>query len=163
MCSLVGPPSPQESEILLGELRDAVEGWKREAQNLRSGLRAIGARVEALDNVESADAQVLLAEIKMVQKDVGSIKDESFPRVERALEKLNGSVAANTKRLGEHDTQIAVLSQFCKEQVAPVLPQIISNRVDIAVTVAKIAGGGVGVGAGLGGIFIILGKAFGWF
>lgn len=156
----------QESDPL-SELQGAVENWQREVQLLRDGLKIVGSRVEALRSsqgktydMESSDIQLILKEIQLVQRDVSVVKDENLPRIERLVEKLNGSVRRNTDVLAAHETKITVLERVYNDQVAPALKQIVDNRVDIAVTVAKIAAGGLGAG---GGIAFVVGKALGWF
>ena len=114
---------------------------------------------ENFDNVENTDVRLVLKEIQMVQRDISTVKDDSLPRIERLVEKLNGTVGRNTAVLAEHDKRVTVLEKFCEQQVTPALRQIIDNRVDIAVMLAKIAAGGLSAGAGA----MLIGKAFGAF
>jgi hypothetical protein len=114
---------------------------------------------ETLNGVENTDVRLVLKEIQIVQQAVSSVKDDSLPRIERSLEKLNGTVRRNSDLLAEHDKRVFVLERFCDQQVSPALAQIIDNRVDIAVLLAKIAAGGLSVGAGA----MLIGKAFGAF
>jgi hypothetical protein len=114
---------------------------------------------ETLNGVENTDVRLVLKEIQIVQQAVSSVKDDSLPRIEKSLEKLNGTVRRNSDLLAEHDKRVFVLERFCDQQVSPALAQIIDNRVDIAVLLAKIAAGGLSVGAGA----MLIGKVFGAF
>ena len=104
---------------------------------------------------ESSSSEVTLA---LLRSDILKLQDDvsrRFDDVERKLDRVNGSVR-------QHETRIALLENFCKEQVKPALAQVVENRVQIATVLAKYAAGGLGLGAGLGTLIAIIAKAAGW-
>jgi hypothetical protein len=153
-----------DSSSELTQLREMVEGWRHEAARLQSGMRAIGNRVEALaESNVSDDDRALLTEIKLIQRDVSVIKMESLPRIENLVKEQGVAVQRNMETIAANDRRLTVIESFCNKQVEPALRQIYDNRVDIAVTVAKVAAAGVGGGGGITLVILLLGKAWGWF
>ena len=74
---------------------------------------------------ESSSSEVTLA---LLRSDILKLQDDvsrRFDDVERKLDRVNGSVR-------QHETRIALLENFCKEQVKPALAQVVENRVQIA-------------------------------
>lgn len=119
---------------------------------LVSGLRTLGERIDKLERI-AVGSEIVLIKLDHVGQNVESIKT--------VVERIDGRVARNTEAIQQHNTRVTVLERFCNDQVKPALTQIMDNRVQIAVMLAKYAAVGAGGAAGIGGVIYLIGKGVG--
>jgi hypothetical protein len=76
--------------------------------------------------------------------------NEGFGAINRRLDKLNGNVEANQQRGMTHELRLALMEQFCQDQVKPILTLVQENKLELAVAIAKWGSLGIGSGGVIG-------------
>ena len=117
----------------------------------------MGTRVQQVqDQMSDADLTELVAGMRLIQREITAINQEHLPRLQKGLDKLNGSVGELRQQQADQDKRLSLVEQFNEQQVKPVLGVAQNNRLEIVKMTAKYAAViGVG-GGGLGALGIWL-------
>ena len=87
---------------------------------------------------------------------------DEIAEVKRGIDKINNRVGKVEAGHGDHETRITVQETNWTERTKPALADVTANRIQIAGIVAKYGAGGLGIGGGIVGAVILVGKAAGW-
>jgi hypothetical protein len=102
---------------------------------------------------------VLLLRLDHLAEEQASNRDQlakGIAELQRGVDRINSRVQKNTELAAYHETRIALMENFCKEQVKPALQLLADHRVQIAVMAAKYGAVGLGVGGGVGLVIWII-------
>ena len=125
-----------------------------EYDRLLAGIKGLDTRLANVEQQGGASGEVILLKLDHVSDEIAEVK--------RGIDKINNRVGKVESGHGDHETRITVQETNWIERIKPALADVTANRIQIAGIVAKYGAGGLGIGGGIVGAVILVGKAAGW-